>query len=113
MLLASLHAPKKDSREPKPVAVGEIFYRLATGLSVSSSKDAVRDILAPIQMDLGMLGGEETVHLFLKALLCDFILIMVVVDSDFTNAFNDTVWDKFLMAIFKHKSPRQLWKLAH
>lgn len=71
VLPGSLLAFEKKNGEPRPVSVGEIFYRLATGWSVLSSGSVISTILASMQMWPGMLGGVENLHLFLQALLCD------------------------------------------
>ena len=113
LLHVSLLALLKKNGEPRPVAVGELFYRLVTSWAMKNARDPVSQILAPIQMGLGVPGGVETVHLFLQALLGDERLGFVAIATDFTNAFNSRGRDKLLSAIFRQDSLRSLWNLAH
>ena len=80
---------KKDSTKPRPVAVGELFYRIVTSWSVDSLSTTVAEILAPINLGLGVPGGVETVVHFIQTLLTEKNLGFAGIATDLSNAYNN------------------------
>ena len=72
LLAANLLASNKDgSPKPRPIAVGEMFYRMVTAHAIKSLGQAVADTLLPIQLGVGVEGGVETATHIMNALLTD------------------------------------------
>ena len=80
---------KKDSTKPRPVAVGELFYRIVMSWSVDSLSKTVTDILALINLVLGVPGGVETVVHFIQTLLTERNLGFAGVATDLSNGYNN------------------------
>ena len=85
-----------------------MFYRLVTGWSLNGLTNAVEAVLAPIQMGVGVLGGVETVCLFLQVIMSDKHLGKVAVTTDLSNAFNARGRDKLLTSLFDHPSLKSI-----
>ncbi len=58
-----LIALAKPNGAPRPIAMGELFYRVAAVRAVRSASDAARGLLSPHQFGVGVAGGcEHIVH---------------------------------------------------
>ena len=89
ILPAELLAFSKDgTKKPRPIAVGEIFYRLITTYAVRSMGKNVTETILPIQLGAGVEGGVETAHHFMNTSLTDSSLGYCAISADGTNAFN-------------------------
>jgi len=100
LLPATCLSLEKEDGEPRPVALGEVFYRLVTSWSIDSLGDPIAEILYPIQMGLGITGGVETVSLLMQAILTDEGLKKAAVATDLKNAYNVRDRDVLLKSLF-------------
>ena len=96
-----LELEKPGSTKPRPVAVGELFYRVSTSLSTSPLDKAIAEVLLPIQMGIGVPGGVETVVHFLNAMLTDTQEQTSAIAADISNAFNNRERADMLAALYK------------
>ena len=113
LLPARLLALKKEnSNKPRPVAVGELFYRIVTSWSVESLGETARDILAPIQLGIGERGGVEKASIFIQALLTDDNLKYPGVATDISNAYNNRERKTMLDALYAEHPLQKVWRLA-
>ena len=62
--------------------MGELFYRIVTSWSVDTLSKTAADILAPIQLGLGVPGGVETALLFIQTLLTEINLGFACIATD-------------------------------
>ena len=92
---------KPNSKKTRPVVVGEVFYRLATGYAVTPIQSTIADILAPIQLGICVRGGVETAHHYINGLASDPALGLVAITVDMSNAFNVKERYKLLDALYK------------
>ena len=103
---------KEKSPNPRPIAVGEIFYRLVTAYTSRTLGKSLPKSLLPIQLGVGVEGGVETVHHFLSASLTDSNLNLAAISADQKNAFNSRERAKMLSALYDHDLLEPLWRLA-
>ena len=109
---ASLLALEKPgSEKPRPVAVGELFYRIATSWSVQSSK-VLENILFPVKLGIWVPGGVETACLLVQALLTDKHLGISGVATDISNAYNNRERKTMLKELNKYSQLKSIWRLA-
>ena len=95
-------ALEKKSGGVRPIAVGFTWRRLAAKCANSFATAKLREMLSPIQLEVGVKGGcEAAVHATRR-----FLLSMpdsyVVANLDFTNAFNSLRRDSMLEAVALH-----------
>ena len=112
LLSSSLIASEKDSGGVRPIAIGEVFYRLACHYVLHLVQPSVPLLLEPIQLAQSQGGCERAVHLLQAALECkdeDSVILSV----DFSNAFNTLRRDVMLSRTFSVPQLSPLWRLAH
>ena len=73
----------------RPIAVSEVFYRLASIYALDLVRDALPKIFEPIQLGVGSTGGSERAVHLLQAGLATMGPDVVVLKCDFQNAFNE------------------------
>ena len=112
VLSSSLIASKKDSGGFRPIAIGEVFYRLACHYVLHLVQSSVPALLEPIQLAQSPGGCERAVHFLQAALECkdaDSVILSV----DFSNAFNTLRREFMLSRTFSVPQLSPLWRLAH
>ena len=62
-----LFAVKKPSGSPRPIAMGEAFYKLACSYALSLVRDEVPPALGPIQFGVSPGGSESALHVLQSA----------------------------------------------
>jgi hypothetical protein len=72
----------------RPIAVGEMFYRLAGVIVVRKVTDAAATLLAPHQYGVGVLSGAEKILHSLQHTLTDKSAKLALLKVDISNAFN-------------------------
>ena len=86
LLDSSLIGLQKPHGGVRPIAVGEVWYRLATLCALTACENAGK-ALAPLQMAVGVSGGlDAVVHALRAALAKDPEAALLTVDQ--ANAFN-------------------------
>ena len=61
LLASRLVALNKPTGDPRPIAVGELLYRLAAVIAVNRVSDAAAKLLAPHQYGVGVPSGAERI----------------------------------------------------
>ncbi|KAL2634242.1 hypothetical protein R1flu_005721 [Riccia fluitans] len=87
-----LLALEKPSGGVRPIAVGEVLYRLVARSLGFQFWDALADHFSPLQFGVVMRGGCETIIHGLHATL-DLHPDWVVLQVDIRNAFNTVSWE--------------------
>ena len=103
---------KKNSKKPRFVAVGELFYRILTSWSVDSQSKNAADIWAPINIGLGVPGGVETVLHFIQTLLTEKNLGFAGIATDLNNAYNKRERTIMLAKLYSSPELKSIWRLA-
>jgi len=89
-LTSSLLIPvNKSGGGIRPIAVSEVFYRLACIYALELVRDVLPDVFEPIQLGVGSVGGSERAVHLLQAGLATMGPDAVVLKCDFQNAFNE------------------------
>ena len=116
---ANLTALRKKDGGIRPIAVGNVFRKLASKVVCRPVVQSIKDHFSPVQLGVGVPGGcEAAAHavrsLFLKRDISPCANAkngMIFVKLDMKNAFNTTRRDHFLKACFLRAST--LYQLAH
>jgi hypothetical protein len=90
LLATRLIALTKPNGKLRPIAMGEIFYRIAAIYAVRSVTTAARDLLQPHQFGIGVPAGCEFVVHSMQHALTDLSTgtPMAAIKVDIANAFN-------------------------
>jgi hypothetical protein len=113
-LLASRLVPApKGVDGVRPIAVGEVLYKLAALHALSPLADTLTELLQPIQFGVGVRGGSEAAVLLLQALLVDPSTPRAGMACDFRNAFNEVDRAVVLERLFEQPRLRSMWRVAH
>ena len=97
----------------RPIAVSEVFYRLASLYALDLVRDVLPNIFEPIQLGVGSVGGSERAIHLLQAGLATMGPETVILKCDFKNAFNERKREQILSTLFDENSLRPLWRLSH
>ena len=102
-------AKPTDPRSHRPIAIGEVFLRMATSYLCSDLTPEIARILSPLNYGVGISGGCEIVsHRLHDALRRGH----AVLKCDISNAFNTMHRAAMLSALYSHRSLQKLWPLA-
>lgn len=98
----------------RPIAISEIFHRLATSYSLDCLWASVHpeQILGKVQLGVGIPGGTEKVVIATQSLLEDTTKQLAALTIDFRNAFNERSREDILRAVFGNERLRPIWKLV-
>ena len=108
--LVTLPKPNSDIR---PIAVGEMFYRLAAMRAQSLVTSTAAGLLQPIQFGVAISDGcGIAVHTIQHALeQTNFPVAALAVD--FRNAFNERSRADVLSALYKEQQLESVWKICN
>ena len=84
--LVALSKPSNDGY--RPIAVGELFYRLAAIVAVRRVSSEAAQLLAPHQYGIGVAAGAEKIIHSLQHELTDTDKRLALLQLDIANAFN-------------------------
>jgi hypothetical protein len=103
---------KPDSDSLRPIAVGELFYRLAAVIAVSRTRAAAARLLAPHQYGVGVRSGAERIVHSMQYSLTDRTAKRAALKVDISNAFNSC--DRALMLRKLYATPElsSLFRIA-
>ena len=103
---------KNAGASVRPIAIGEIFYRIAAYRGQLVVQKVAQSILQPIQLGVGISGGcESIVHNLQHALeLGDHPVAALAID--FKNAFNCVSRKSMLEALYSHPQLQYIWRLV-
>jgi len=113
LLASTLHPIPKGDGGIRPIAVGEVWYKLAASYVMDSVRDSFPALFEPIQMGVGCPGGAEKAANVLRAGLEIYGNESILLKCDIRNAFNERKRDQILQELFRHDELRPMWKLAH
>jgi hypothetical protein len=100
LLDSSLVGLQKPDGGARPIAIGEVLYRL-TGLCAMTACEELGRSLAPLQLAVGVSGGVEALaHAVRSALATDSDAALLTVDM--ANAFNTVDRSALFEAVQKH-----------
>jgi hypothetical protein len=100
LLDSSLIGLQKPGGGVRPIAIGEVWYRLA-GLCALTACNEVGPSLAPLQLGVGIPGGAEAIsHAAQAALATDPEAALLTVDQ--ANAFNSVTRSAVFEAVKEH-----------
>jgi hypothetical protein len=88
LLASRLVGLNKPTGGLRPIAVGELFYRLAGIIAVSKVLSPAAALLAPHQYGVGVSCGAERIVHSLQHSLTDGAAKLALLKVDITNAFN-------------------------
>jgi len=108
---ANLLALSKKDGGIRPIAVGYTWRRLAAKCANSYAVTRLSQLLAPIQLGVGIPGGAEAAVHATRRWLTTMPEDNVLVKLDFTNAFNTLRRDSLLEAVAKEIP--ELYRFAH
>jgi Reverse transcriptase (RNA-dependent DNA polymerase) len=96
----------------RPIAIGEVFYRLAAVLALSKTVHAsAKTIFPAIQYGVSKPGGPERAFHMIQASLDSMGDNAIACSIDFANAFNTRSRSVIAHRLYSHDECRPLWKL--
>ena len=101
--LVALSKPNSDGY--RPIAVGELFYRLAAIVAVRRVSSEAAMLLAPHQYGIGVAGGAEKIVHSLQHELVDTDKRLALLQIDITNAFNSCDRGRLLRELYAQPRP--------
>lgn len=110
-----LIALAKPNNTPRPIAMGELFYRLAAAHAVHAVSKEARELLRPHQYGVGVSGGCEHIVHHMQHSLSDntHITPQAAVKVDISNAFNACQRPRLLKLLFDTPQLAPLHRIAH
>jgi len=102
----------KNSGGLRPIAIGEVFYRLAARYILEKSKKVVGELLDPYQYGIGVASGCEKIVHSLRHLLTDSTNPTAVLKIDISNAFNSVNRAAILQTLYNTTELADLYRIA-
>jgi hypothetical protein len=112
LLSSRLVALMKPDGKYRPIAVGELFYRLAGVIAVSKVTKAAAALLAPHQLGVGVSSGAERIVHSLQHLLTDTTTKRALLRVDISNAFNSCDRARVLRELYEQPTLSAMWRIA-
>jgi hypothetical protein len=115
VLLAShLIGIPKPNNGTRPIAIGEVLYRLASRYALSLIQKAdLKNIFLPHQFGVDIAAGCESVVHFVQQALDDKSAPYYALCIDMKNAFNEVKRDEMITSLFAHNELGPIFRLAH
>lgn len=108
--LVALTKPNSDGY--RPIAVGELFYRLAAIVAVRRVSDQAATLLAPHQYGIGVAAGAEKILHSLQHELADSDKRLALLQLDIANAFNTCDRARMLSELYGLTDLQPLFRLV-
>ena len=108
--LVALAKPNSDGL--RPIAVGELFYRLAAIVAVRRVSKQAAKLLAPHQYGLGVAAGAEKIVHSLQHELTDTDKRLALLQLDIANAFNSCDRARLLSELYALPGLQPVYRLA-
>lgn len=114
LLLASrlVALAKPNDAGYRPIAVGELFYRLAAVVAVRRVTSEAAELLVPHQYGIGVAGGAEKILHSLQHELADSDKRLALLQLDITNAFNTCDRARLLRELYGLSALQSLFRIA-
>jgi hypothetical protein len=104
---------KEEGRSgARPIAIGELFYRLAGIVAVRNVVAAAAKLLSPHQYGVGVASGAERIVHSLQHTLSDKSTKLAVLKVDISNAFNSCDRARMLSELYATPQLNQLFRVA-
>jgi hypothetical protein len=97
----------------RPIAVPEVFYKLAASWICKRHSADMLQAVGPHQYGVGMAGGAEKILHALRRLCSDRRLRLAAVQVDFKNAFNCMDREHMLRRLYSNPRLAALWPIVH
>jgi hypothetical protein len=108
--LVALTKPNSDGY--RPIAVGELLYRLAAIVAVKRVSTGAAKLLAPHQYGIGVAAGAEKILHSLQHELADTDKRLALLQLDITNAFNSCDRARVLSELYALPDLQPLFRIA-
>src|SRR5690606_29484545 len=95
----------------RPIAIGEVFYKLAALYAIKTAKPTIRETLGESQFALLPGGAEAAVHCLRTAMMEH--PKWAIIGCDIKNAFNTRNRRDILCKLYKTEKLRSLWRITH
>jgi hypothetical protein len=112
ILGASIVAGNKGDGGYRPIAMGEVFYKLAGLYSLELVSPHFSPIFEPLQFALSRGGSARALHILQSAIESGGPGV-VALKLDFRNAFNSLKRSVILASLFTNNLLRPLYRLSH
>ena len=97
----------------RPIAVGEVFYRLAAIAAVHRVVNTASTLLQPHQYGVGVPGGCERIVHSLQHRLLDTDVLTAALTVDINNAFNCCDRSRLLDKLHNTPELAAVWRITH
>ncbi len=111
LFLSATLTPIAKGEGIRPIAIGEVFYRMASSFAVRSHISEIRSLLQPLQLGIATAGGCEIVLHALQAIHENEQEPRVIVSLDFSNAFQEISRSHILSSVAEIPSLKKLFSL--
>ena len=108
--LVALNKPNSDGY--RPIAVGELFYRLAAIVAVIRVSTEAAQLLAPHQYGMGVAAGAEKIVHSAQHELTDTDKRLAMLQLDVTNAFNSCDRTRLLSELYGLGTLQAVYRIA-
>ena len=108
--LVALTKPNSDGY--RPIAVGELFYRLAAIVAVKRVSTEPARLLAPHQYGMGVAAGAEKILHSVQHELTDSDKRLALLQLDITNAFNTCDRARLLSELYGQPDLQSLYRIT-
>jgi hypothetical protein len=112
LLACRLVGLNKNGGGVRPIAIGEVFYRLAAVIAVKKVVIQAVDLLAPHQYGVGMSSGAERILHSMQHTMADKTLKYAAMKIDVSNAFNSCDRARMLNELYATPQLASLFRIA-
>lgn len=112
LLASRLFGITKPDGGVRPIAAGELFYRLAGVLAVRNVVDSAAKLLSPHQYGIGVPAGCERIVHSMQHSLTDTTKKYAVLKVDISNAFNSCNRADMLQKLYDTRELTSLYRIA-
>jgi hypothetical protein len=112
LVSSRLVALTKPNGNYRPIAVGELFYRLAGVIVVRKVTTVAAALLSPHQLGVGVRSGAERIVHSLQHSLTDKQTRRALLQVDISNAFNSCNRARVLRQLYEQPTLSGMWRIA-
>ena len=103
-------------RNIRPIAMGEVFFKLAAHYSMSLIEEHMPQLFPRIQFGVKRAGGSESAAQLTRALLTQSACqhpSTIALKTDFQNAFNSASRAHIWRTLLAHRDTQPIWRMFH
>lgn len=116
-LLSSILIPiRKPNKKVRPIAMGEVFVKLAAHYVINMIKDEIPSLFPRIQFGTGKAGGSESAAQLTRYTIAEASKKhedVIAIKTDYTNAFNAASRVRIWNTLLAHHQTAKIWRLFH